>query len=43
MREMRRQDRMLSEEEAYEILEKAEYGILSTVCEDGKRYAVTMS
>ncbi|MCR5370371.1 MAG: pyridoxamine 5'-phosphate oxidase family protein [Clostridium sp.] len=43
MREMRRTDRLLTEEEAYEILEKAEYGILSTVCEDGTPYAVPMS
>ena len=43
MREMRRTDRLLTEEEAYEILEKAEYGILSTVCADGTPYAVPMS
>ncbi|MBQ7533997.1 MAG: pyridoxamine 5'-phosphate oxidase family protein [Stomatobaculum sp.] len=43
MREMRRQDRKLTEEEAMQILTAAEYGVLSTVCEDGTPYAVPIS
>ncbi len=41
--EMRRKDRQLSEEEAYELLRKAEYGILSTVCPDGTPYGLPIS
>ncbi len=41
--EMRRKDRQLSEEEAYILLENAEYGILSTVGADGMPYGVPIS
>lgn len=43
MREMRRTDRLLSREEALEILEKGEYGILSTVDSNGQPYGVPLS
>lgn len=43
MREMRRKDRMLTEEEAMDVVRKGEYGVLSTVGEDGKPYAVPLS
>lgn len=43
MREMRRKDRLLTEEEALDVLRKGEYGILGTVGEDGKPYAVPLS
>lgn len=38
--EMRRKDRQISREEAMDILSAAEHGILSTVMEDGRSYAV---
>lgn len=41
--EMRRKDRLLTAEEAEAVLIKAEYGILSTVCEDGYPYSVPIS
>ena len=41
--EMRRKDRLLSEEEAMAILEKGEYGVLSTIGEDGWPYGVPIS
>ncbi|RKX81029.1 MAG: pyridoxamine 5'-phosphate oxidase family protein [Spirochaetes bacterium] len=40
---MRRTDREIKESEALSILEKGEYGILSSVAEDGKPYGVPMS
>lgn len=43
MKEMRRTDRLLSREEALEILEKGEYGILATVDGDGQPYGVPLS
>ena len=42
-REMRRQDRLLRPEEAGEILKRGEYGVLATVCGDGRPYAVPLS
>jgi nitroimidazol reductase NimA-like FMN-containing flavoprotein (pyridoxamine 5'-phosphate oxidase superfamily) len=42
-REMRRQDRAIGEGEAKQILEKGEYGVLSTVSEDGQPYGVPLS
>ncbi|MBR0373830.1 MAG: pyridoxamine 5'-phosphate oxidase family protein [Mogibacterium sp.] len=42
-REMRRKDRLITAEEAYEILDKCEYGVLGTVCPDGTPYAVPLS
>ena len=40
---MRRKDREVSLEEAKDILEKAEYGVLSTVCDDGTPYGTPVS
>lgn len=40
---MRRKDREISPEEAIEILEVAEYGVLSTVDKDGQPYGVPLS
>jgi nitroimidazol reductase NimA-like FMN-containing flavoprotein (pyridoxamine 5'-phosphate oxidase superfamily) len=40
---MRRADRALTDEQAIEILQKGEYGILSTVSEDGQPYGVPVS
>lgn len=42
-REMRRQDRKTSEEQAYRILEAGEYGVLSTTCSNGYAYGVPLS
>ncbi|MDO5292056.1 MAG: pyridoxamine 5'-phosphate oxidase family protein [bacterium] len=41
--EMRRKDRQLTEEETIQLLEATEYGILSTVSEDGTPYGVPIS
>lgn len=43
VRPMRRQDRAISREDAIEILHVEEYGILSTVGEDGLPYSVPLS
>ncbi len=43
MKEMRRKDRAVAREEAMEILKKAEYGILSTVTENGRPYGVPLN
>mgnify|MGYP005839003437 FL=1 len=43
MREMRRKDRQLTEEEAMDVVRKGEYGVLATVGEDGKPYSVPLS
>ena len=43
MREMRRTDRRITREEAMEILEKGEYGILATVDGEGQPYGVPVS
>ena len=40
---MRREDRAISEVEAWELLNKAEYGILSTVSGDGQPYGVPLN
>ena len=40
MRELRRKDRSITNDEAITILNKAEYGVLSTVSPDGKPYGV---
>jgi nitroimidazol reductase NimA-like FMN-containing flavoprotein (pyridoxamine 5'-phosphate oxidase superfamily) len=42
-RKIRRIDRAISESEAIEILQKGEYGILSTVSADGQPYGVPVS
>jgi uncharacterized protein len=43
MREMRRKDRLITQEEAMEVLKKGEYGILATVDESGQPYGVPVS
>ena len=43
MKELRRQDRSITQEEARAFLNKAEYGVLSTVTADGKPYGVPLS
>ncbi len=42
-KEMRRKDRMVSEEKARDIIEKSEYATLSTVDLEGNPYAVQVS
>jgi len=42
-RQMRRKDRQLTNEEATMILEKCQYGVLSTISEDGTPYGVPVS
>ena len=43
MREMRRKDRQLSEEEAVRLLETCRFGVLCTVCADGTPYGIPMN
>ena len=43
MKELRRKDRAITEEEAIALLTKAEYGVLSTVTENGKPYGVPLN
>ena len=43
MASLRREDRAISEAEAWELLNKAEYGILSTVSADGQPYGVPLN
>ena len=43
MKEMRRKDRAITQEEAIVLLNKAEYGVLSTVTENGKPYGVPLN
>ncbi len=43
MRELRRKDRAITEEEAIVLLNKAEYGVLSTVTENGEPYGVPLN
>jgi nitroimidazol reductase NimA-like FMN-containing flavoprotein (pyridoxamine 5'-phosphate oxidase superfamily) len=43
MRELRRKDRAITNDEAIAILNKAEYGVLSTVSPDGKPYGVPLN
>jgi nitroimidazol reductase NimA-like FMN-containing flavoprotein (pyridoxamine 5'-phosphate oxidase superfamily) len=42
-KKLRRKDRALTEEEAMILLNKAEYGVLSTVTENGKPYGVPLN
>lgn len=42
-REMRRKDRALTNEESLNLLEKGDYGILSSVGEDGYAYGVPLN
>jgi len=43
MEKLRRKDRAITEEEAVALLNKAEYGVLSTVSENGKPYGVPLN
>jgi len=43
MTDMRRKDRALSEEEAQALLDRTEYGVLSTVGGDGRPYGVPLN
>ena len=43
MKEMRRKDRQLNDGETLRVLERGEYGILSTVCRDGSPYGVPVN
>ncbi|MBN2809374.1 MAG: pyridoxamine 5'-phosphate oxidase family protein [Deltaproteobacteria bacterium] len=43
MRTMRRAERALAEPEAFAVLAKAEYGVLSTVAADGQPYGVPVN
>lgn len=43
MKELRRKDRAIAEDEALEILKNAEYGVLSTVNDAGKPYGVPLN
>ena len=43
MKELRRKDRAITEEEALSLLNKAEYGVLSTVTENGEPYGVPLN
>jgi nitroimidazol reductase NimA-like FMN-containing flavoprotein (pyridoxamine 5'-phosphate oxidase superfamily) len=43
MKELRRKDRAIMEEEAIALLNKAEYGVLSTVTENGEPYGVPLN
>ena len=43
MKELRRQDRAITHEEARAFLKEAEYGVLSTVTANGKPYGVPLS
>jgi nitroimidazol reductase NimA-like FMN-containing flavoprotein (pyridoxamine 5'-phosphate oxidase superfamily) len=43
MKELRRKDRATTEEEAIALLNKAEYGVLSTVTENGEPYGVPLN
>ena len=40
---MRRQDRSISQQEAFAVLQKAEYGILSVASPDGQPYGVPLN
>jgi len=43
MKELRRKDRGIPESEARELLERGEYGVLSTISTDGAPYGVPLS
>ena len=43
MNELRRKDRSIKEDEAFALLNKAEFGVLSTVTEDRKPYGVPLN
>ncbi len=43
MKELRRKDRAITEEEAMALLSSAEYGVLSTVSDNGQPYGVPLN
>ena len=43
MKELRRKDRAITEDEAIALLNRAEYGVLSTVTENGEPYGVPLN
>jgi len=43
MKELRRKDRAITEEEAIALLNRAEYGVLSTISENGEPYGVPLN
>lgn len=43
MKEIRRKDRAIKEKAAMDLLEKAEYGVLSTITKNGKPYGVPLN
>jgi len=43
MKELRRKDRAITEAEAVALLNRAEYGVLSTAAENGKPYGVPLN
>jgi len=43
MKQLRRKDHAISQEEAMAILKKAEYGVVSTISENGKPYGVPLN
>ena len=43
MREMRRKDRRLTEDEAYDVLHRGEYGVLAMVMSNGQPYSIPIS
>ncbi len=43
MKELRRKDRGISDEDAVDVLKRAEYGVLSTLCADGSPYGVPLN
>ncbi|MFH1933553.1 MAG: pyridoxamine 5'-phosphate oxidase family protein [Pseudomonadota bacterium] len=43
MKELRRKDRAITEEEAIAVLNKTEYGVLSTVTDSGNPYGVPLN
>jgi nitroimidazol reductase NimA-like FMN-containing flavoprotein (pyridoxamine 5'-phosphate oxidase superfamily) len=43
MKELRRKDRAITEDEAMALLNKAEYGVLSTITENEKPYGVPLN
>jgi len=43
MREMRRQDRRLADNEILDVLKAGEHGVLATVMEDGRPYSIPMN
>jgi len=43
VKDLRRKDRAITDEEAIALLNRAEYGVLSTTCPDGQPYGVPLN